>query len=76
MAFQRSVKLKPHNKRLMYKPWVDAGIHRTRTLGSVRLWLKPPTNSCPKQIWDVAIAGYGPSSGFTREDAISNARNK
>ena len=52
-------------------PWVDAGVHVTRSAGRRRLWLLEGDDG----YWLCAIAGEGTTGGDTREAALENARN-
>lgn len=54
-------------------PWIDAGIHETRTAGRRRLWLHPPIDD--RDHWLCAVAGEGSTGGSTKEEALERGKN-
>jgi hypothetical protein len=54
-------------------PWIDAGLVKTRTAGTRRVWLHAPTGTM--KTWTAAIAGEGSTCGDTREQALERAKN-
>lgn len=50
------------------EPWIDLGLHKTRTAGTRRFWLYPNEDGT----FSLAIAGEGSTCGATREEAIAN----
>jgi hypothetical protein len=51
-------------------PWIDAGIHHTRTAGRRRLWLFEREDGT----WSCSVAGEGSTSGSTREEALQRGK--
>lgn len=62
-----------NDKARFSAPWVDAGVHSTRTAGRRRFWLNPPTET--RTYWICAVAGEGSTSGDTEAAAIQNGKN-